>query len=247
MEVHHHPDLHHKRKNIREYLLEFLMIFLAVSMGFLSENVREGHVERKREAEFIHSLANDVQSDISRLSAIIEARTWKEIRMDSLTDLLNHPIQPSYRNDIYYLASIVTRGIGTRFTPNDGTMQQLKNSGGLRLIRNLVVADSIIKYDVQVRDVVRTNETESNYLAEYIKACPKIFDALILDQMSDSTNHLHRPTNDPLLMPFNKESLNQLNLTLFSAKTINKALRRDCHALLQQATNLLHIINKEYQ
>lgn len=27
MEVHHHPDLHHKRKHFREYLLEFLMIF----------------------------------------------------------------------------------------------------------------------------------------------------------------------------------------------------------------------------
>jgi hypothetical protein len=34
MEVHHHPDLQHKRKNFREYFLEFLMIFLAVTMGF---------------------------------------------------------------------------------------------------------------------------------------------------------------------------------------------------------------------
>ena len=41
MEVHHHPDLHHKRKNFREYFLEFLMIFLAVTMGFIAENFRE--------------------------------------------------------------------------------------------------------------------------------------------------------------------------------------------------------------
>jgi len=34
IEVHHHPDLHHEKKNFREYLLEFLMIFLAVTMGF---------------------------------------------------------------------------------------------------------------------------------------------------------------------------------------------------------------------
>jgi hypothetical protein len=246
MEIHHHPDLHHNRKNIREYLLEFLMIFLAVSMGFLSENFREGHIEREREREFIHSLANDVQSDITRLNIIIEARTWKEIRMDSLTMLMNHPILPSSRNDIYYFASIITRGIGTRFTPNDGTMQQLKNSGALRMIHNLVAADSIIKYDVQVRDLVRTNETESTYLTAYIKVAPQIFDALVLDEMSDSANHLHRPTNNPLLIAFTKESLNELNLTLFSAKTINKALRRDCRALLQQAINLLHVINKEY-
>ena len=35
MEVHHHPDLHHKRKHFSEYVLEFFMIFLAVTMGFL--------------------------------------------------------------------------------------------------------------------------------------------------------------------------------------------------------------------
>jgi len=38
MEVHHHPDPHHKKKHLKEYFLEFLMIFLAVSMGFVAEN-----------------------------------------------------------------------------------------------------------------------------------------------------------------------------------------------------------------
>jgi hypothetical protein len=35
MEVHHHPDLHHKPKKWKEYFLEFLMIFLAVTRVFL--------------------------------------------------------------------------------------------------------------------------------------------------------------------------------------------------------------------
>ncbi len=41
MEVHHHPDLHHKRKKFKKYFLEFLMIFLAVTMGFFAESLRE--------------------------------------------------------------------------------------------------------------------------------------------------------------------------------------------------------------
>jgi hypothetical protein len=41
MEVHYHPDLHHKKKNFEECFLEFLMIFLAVTVGFIGENVRE--------------------------------------------------------------------------------------------------------------------------------------------------------------------------------------------------------------
>ena len=41
MEVHHHPDLHHEKKKWKEYFLEFLMIFLAVTLGFIAENIRE--------------------------------------------------------------------------------------------------------------------------------------------------------------------------------------------------------------
>ena len=39
MEVHHHP--HVAKKNFKEYFLEFLMIFLAVTPGFVAENIRE--------------------------------------------------------------------------------------------------------------------------------------------------------------------------------------------------------------
>src|ERR1035437_7504609 len=51
MEVYHHPDLHHRKKHWKEYFLEFLMIFLAVTMGFFAENLREyisdkGHVRQ---------------------------------------------------------------------------------------------------------------------------------------------------------------------------------------------------------
>jgi len=39
MEVHHHP--HVEKKGFKEYFLEFLMIFLVVTLGFIAENIRE--------------------------------------------------------------------------------------------------------------------------------------------------------------------------------------------------------------
>ncbi len=36
MEVHHH--LHVERENFKEYFLEFLMIFLVVTLGFFAES-----------------------------------------------------------------------------------------------------------------------------------------------------------------------------------------------------------------
>jgi hypothetical protein len=51
MEVHHHPNLHHEKKPWKEYFLEFLMIFLAVTMGFFAESLREHINERDRAKE----------------------------------------------------------------------------------------------------------------------------------------------------------------------------------------------------
>ena len=51
MEVHHHPDLHHQKKNYKEYFLEFLMIFLAVTLGFFAEGLRENISNHHREKQ----------------------------------------------------------------------------------------------------------------------------------------------------------------------------------------------------
>jgi hypothetical protein len=61
MEVHHHPDLHHKRKQFREYFLEFLMIFLAVTMGFLAESLREHFGDKEKEREYVSSLVQNLK------------------------------------------------------------------------------------------------------------------------------------------------------------------------------------------
>jgi len=45
MEVHHHPEV--EKKGFKEYLLEGLMIFLAVTMGFIAENIRENISEHR--------------------------------------------------------------------------------------------------------------------------------------------------------------------------------------------------------
>ena len=49
MEVHKHPHHVTHKKKWAEYVLEFLMLFLAVFLGFVAENIRETSVERHQE------------------------------------------------------------------------------------------------------------------------------------------------------------------------------------------------------
>jgi hypothetical protein len=52
MEVHAHT--HTERKKWTHYLWEFLMLFLAVTLGFFVENQREHYIEKKRAKEYAY-------------------------------------------------------------------------------------------------------------------------------------------------------------------------------------------------
>ena len=109
------------------------MLFLAVFCGFLAENFREHRVENHREKQFIQSFIRDVEMDTARLQAIIINRNERMVNLDSLIILINLPDASAYSRYIYHHSSYATR-MTFRFYSNDGTMQQLKNAGNLRLI-----------------------------------------------------------------------------------------------------------------
>src|SRR3984893_11819131 len=69
MEVHHHPEV--EKKGLKEYILEGLMIFLAVSMGFIAENIREHITEHKNAKILAESMLEDIKKDTASLHSIV--------------------------------------------------------------------------------------------------------------------------------------------------------------------------------
>jgi hypothetical protein len=158
MEVHAHA--HTERKKWTHYLWEFLMLFLAVFCGFLAENQREHIVEHNREKEFMKSMAKDLETDTTNFSGMIRGISIINAHIDSLTPLLsnfselNKNAAAIYNHEIWlnlYYNHIYT----------DRTIEQLKNSGNFRLIRNKNVSDGIIEYDAYVKSFVINMQDEA--------------------------------------------------------------------------------------
>jgi hypothetical protein len=244
MEVHAHT--HTERKKWKHYFWEFLMLFLAVFAGFLAENQREHYVEHLREKQFIKSLVNDIKVDTARLNRLIEGRNIRESRLDSLSLFLNSDYADQHTKDIYFLATVIPRITLFQFTANDGTMQQLKNAGGLRLIRSYAVTDGIINYDNAIRSLHSLDEQEQHIINIQREIAPKILIGLELGNFTDSDNLPVRIDRSPVLMPGYKTSLNEFNYRLVSVKNVNKGYRREARKLLLQATNLLNILKEQY-
>src|SRR5688500_18636213 len=144
MEVHHHshtPGSHHGlRKKWTHYFWEFLMLFLAVFCGFLAEYKLEHVIENQREKKYIGSFIEDLKADTMKINQVLHESIEQRKGFDSLMgalkdpDFVNNPDKfEKHSFNVFLLPS---------FNQTDRTLQQLKNAGGLRLIRNQAASDS---------------------------------------------------------------------------------------------------------
>jgi len=131
MEVHHHA--HTARKKWTHYFWEFLMLFLAVFCGFLAEYQLEHKIEKERAKELAGSLYNDIKKDTVGLNTIIANFTSRKlIHIDSLLGILQNKHK---RNDTAFSVHAAWLVFINNFTRNNGTYEQMKNSGSLRYFK----------------------------------------------------------------------------------------------------------------
>jgi hypothetical protein len=62
MEVHHPHHPTHKKK-WSEYILEFVMLFAAVTLGFFAENIREHQVVEEHKVQNLTAMIGDLKQD----------------------------------------------------------------------------------------------------------------------------------------------------------------------------------------
>jgi hypothetical protein len=165
MEVHHHPDIHHKEKKWKEYLLEFLMIFLAVTMGFFAEQIRERYVEKERLHNYFGSMMLDIDANITAMDSAIRENSKMITKYDAIVksfvnggDTLNRAAFARSMGAIWY------RG----FTNRNETFEQMKSSGSLRYIDDFKLLTAIMQY-VRATNFAqyRTEHFEQKYYTEY--------------------------------------------------------------------------------
>src|ERR1041385_719217 len=143
MEVHAHA--HTERKKFTHYLWEFLMLFLAVFCGFLAENWREHIVENRREKVLVKSMLNDLRADTTSFGQMSRGLSSYISHIDSLIPLIkNNNDWDISAKEIYHQQ--VWMPLYYKAVYSDRTIEQLKNSGNFRLIRNAAVSDAIIQY-----------------------------------------------------------------------------------------------------
>jgi hypothetical protein len=249
MEVHHHVDAGHKKKKFREYFLEFIMIFLAVSLGFLAENVRERIGDRRKENDYLESLMQDLKTDTAKMENTVAA-VYKQMRgLDTLEMLLTPDLN---RHDSAILVCYLHAGdLVNENTMNfsDRTISQLFSSGSMRLFKKQSISDSITDY----YSTIRTVDAQKQYYKDYFQKCLVIaqelyeFDAL--HTRVDSSGKLieYEPTHGKFhISVTSADELKKIKITIEIYKRIIGSYRNDIKDLNKKAKALLRFLKEEY-
>ena len=246
MEVHHHTQS--ARKKWSHYFWEFLMLFLAVFCGFLAEYQLEHKIEKDREVQYMQSFVLDLQNDIIDLDKGFPLKDQRQEAIDSVFIFFNaNPDVQTVPGSVIRQMRRTTYDVTYR--RNSTTMDQLKNAGGLRLIRKRQVRDSIAAYDLLWQ---KANFWLERYMVNQEKVkdyLDNIWDAK--SAMSEYVKQRGSPIeyyySDNATTSIRTDQLNQYLNFLYSQKITTGREKRTYEVIRESARRLVDLIKKEYR
>jgi hypothetical protein len=243
MEVHHHPDLHHKKKNFKEYFLEFIMIFLAVTLGFFAESIRENISNRHKESKYMESLVSDLKSDTTETDVAINRWKGYNANLDSLLFLLKQDRSQQNINGMYALLSRDFFHFNL-FKYNNKTIEELKSTGDFRLIKKESIANEIMSYDLDMKYILIQEQDVKDLMITSKNIESKVFD---FSQLNLKDNEVFKVIheNKPLTLITHDQQIideyfNKLWIFYALAKRHEKLFENEKSAAITLLKNIQH-------
>ena len=252
MEVHHHPEV--EKKGFKEYILEGLMIFLAVTMGFFAESLREHINEHSRAQEFAATLYSDLKADTADLNGYITYHKSAGANVDTLMQLLSagEPKQVP-PGKLYWFG--LWGGAYRLFIPHDATLLEMKSSGSLRYFTNVSINRQLAQYDQLCQSMKIMESNDQGIYTEVRKARAQLFNfkynAVVNDISHIKNTALRRAKIDsfiksnPPLFSYDKLLFNEYVEMVRSRFFERKVIQAD--TLLNHAAGLIGALKKEYE
>lgn len=240
MEVAHHPQLHHKPKPWKEYLLEGLMIFIAVMLGFISENIREDITNHQHVKQLTTQLAKNLKVDIAQLDRIYAKEKQIKESNDSLFSLLQQPLSKTDTKKLQLL--IFNSHQMWPFHPSAVAIAAIKNELYQKQFSNSEIISYIATYEKHI-DLFRTVQDitlkyQRTYLDPFLVA--HFTPANMAAVFSQS------PVHDTQMRNLTQDDLTHLAACIVLVRVNTVEQMTDNRMLKGDAINLLHYVTEQY-
>ena len=235
------PHLPHgEKKKLKEYFLEFLMIFLAVSLSFVAENFREHYVENKHAHQYAILLSQDIKKNTSQAKQEIKRRKTMQQSFDTLKNVLKNN-QLDSNAQIVKHAVLVSEILPLATTT--ATFDQMQNSGSLRFIQNAKLISLLTDY---FNTLIPLTQTDIQQEFQLVKDNNQKFlqNHFNLMQVDNEDNLL---TAHPDIYDWDKRSAIQLYNVIVNTNIWNQwIIEKDLVPIQEQGEALTEALKKEY-
>ena len=259
MEIHHPHHVTHKKK-WGEYMLEFLMLFLAVFLGFVAENIRETQVDHAKEKEYMVSLLSDLQQDTISGNRTIKVNRLLIAGEDSALHFLSGNLNNQDTAELALIYFYKYCIYSTFIRISDGTISQLKNNGGLRLLKNAEVTKYINQYYNELVIARGQEASISEFLITIDKQAGTIFNYSANKNFIDLANSYDGNVYDlpqtllsswlthgkPTMLTTDIKDLSPIMSNMSYQVGLMAWYVLDIKTLKEEATNLMQLIKTEY-
>ncbi len=251
MEVHHPHHANHKKK-WSEYIIEFVLLFTAVTLGFFAENIREHQVEIHKTEKSLKTLYRDIQKD----SVLFSTALPKRKKIDSLFEIITKYYESGQLKNHLIENYVLLGQISNRSIPsiNNMALDEVKNTGRLNFIDDDELINAIQNYSHYTKVLESREIREENFLNQFIDPIRfKYFDQNILYILNydnayvegDSiiTKPLHAlPKKIKLLEENNFNESSFINITGGMNNVIKRSNELRIEPAQKQCHELLHLL-----
>jgi hypothetical protein len=241
MEVHHHPNV--EKKRFKDYFLEFLMLFLAVTLGFFAENYREHLVNADKAHHYAQSLYDDLKTDTTRLNTDIRLQEILIQKIEAAININRSSLKDPISQRLFYNNFIYAYEWVPIFIRNNATITQLKSAGGFNMIKDLSLADSISRLDNYFDRI--------NYNTDwYLKSCNELIrssnEFIIVHKISLDSADLNVPAGAEVFSTFDQRLLVSVYNNLKIVQSMLDLLVSMEKIYKQKSKEILDLLKKEY-
>jgi hypothetical protein len=239
MEVHHHPEV--EKKGFREYILEGLMIFLAVTMGFFAESMRENITNGEHVKQLSTQLVQDLKNDTVTLRQIDSAEFLILKKTDTLIGLLHQPMAKVDMKRIQLLT--IECYSYWPFYPSMGGITAIKAELRLKQFSNSKTGSLITGYEGRASILKKIEDMKVEFLSKYLEPFFRLH--FTADNLNGAFRHRYNGINGQM-RNLTQNDLTQLSVDLVLIRNINGEMILYNRKLKKQAVELMQYVTKQY-
>ena len=148
MEVHHPHHPTHKKK-WSEYIIEFIMLFAAVTLGFFAENLREHQIIDNHKNQNLIAMIDDLKQDSVQINKRIDEYNNTLVKFEKMKDM-SFAFSHQEMNENKLIDSVVNTYLNTSISValfiNNASYKNTISSGSLSFIKNNETKKLIAEY-----------------------------------------------------------------------------------------------------